>query len=161
MGINLGGNILYIKRSSGLVPMYSNSGFNSSSLGILAGGVGGYDSYSGMKESQSSKVICIKNMVTMKELEDEDEYDDLYYDVMEECKNYGKVNTIKIPRPEGAGVMVPGLGKVFVEYMTRDGAAFARDVSYIFNNRIFMVNLSMEGMLRSFSIQKTCLRKTN
>jgi hypothetical protein len=130
MGINLGGNILYIKRSSGLVPMYSSSSFTTSGgLGILSGGTGGsYDSYSG-KESQASKVICVKNMVTMKELEDDDEFDDLYDDVLHECKNYGKVNSVKIPRPDPQGVVVSGLGKVFVEYTTRDGATFARDVN--------------------------------
>jgi hypothetical protein len=130
MGINVQGNILYIKRSSGLVPMYASSSFNTSNLGVLGGGVGNSYSESGNREGVASKVICIKNMVTMKELEDDEEYDDLYYDVMEECKNYGKVNSVKIPRPEGQGVLVSGLGKVFVEYMTRDGATFARDVIF-------------------------------
>ena len=47
---------------------------------------------------------------------------------MEECKNYGKVMSIKIPRPEQDGTIVSGIGKVFVEFATRDGANFAREV---------------------------------
>ncbi len=136
MGINLHGNILYIKRSSGLVPTYSiSSGTPVSSLGILTSGMNvninssSYmtaDDYVKFRENTVSKVIVIKNMVTMKELEDDDEYDELYDDVLEECKNYGKVVGVKIPRPE-EGISVSGLGKVFVEYATRDGASFAKE----------------------------------
>lgn len=137
MGINFGGNILYIKRSSGLVPVYSvsSNASASSSLGILANGFalssqnGSYvsaDEYAKYKEMNPSKVICIKNMCSMKELEDEEEYEDLYDDVMDECKNYGKVVTVRIPKYEG-NYNVPGLGKVFVEYLSRDGAAFAKE----------------------------------
>ena len=143
MGINLQGNILYIKRSSGLVPVYSISSSGShSSLGILTSGSNvnlgitgninpnnsymNAEDYIKFRESTPSKVIMIKNMCTMKELEDDDEYDDLYDDVLEECKNYGKVISVKIPRYEGSH-NVPGLGKVFVEYYTREGAAFAKE----------------------------------
>lgn len=161
MGINLQGNILYIKRSSGLVPVYSiNSSMASSSLGILANGFtmanpsgsGSYvsaDEYAKYKELNPSKVICIKNMCSMKELEDDDEYDDLYDDVMEECKNYGKVVTVRIPRYEG-NYNVPGLGKVFVEYCSRDGAAFAKE--YLngknFHGRIVEVVYHPEDMFK-------------
>lgn len=136
MGINLQGNILYVKRSSGLVPVYSvgsmGSG-SSSGLGVLTNGSMNINmsstaqtDYTRVKETTPSKVICIKNMCTLKELEDDDDYDDLYDDVMEECKDYGKVISVKIPRPE-ANETVQGLGKVFVEYFTRDGAAFAKE----------------------------------
>ena len=68
-------------------------------------------------------------MVDIKELDDDDEYDDIYYDVMEECKIYGKIVTVKIPRPEHDGTLISGIGKVFVEYTNRDGASFAKDVN--------------------------------
>lgn len=134
MGINLQGNILYIKRSSGLVPMYNittTGGYNSG-LGVLGGNTNNQftsaSEYIKQRENTISKVICVRNMVTLKELEDVDDYEELYDDVKEECKNYGKIMSIKIPRPEGKGVLVSGLGKVFIEYMNRDGAVFARDV---------------------------------
>ena len=132
MGINLQGNILYIKRSSGLVPTYSSTtGVQPSSLGILTSGMSQYmsvEDYARYRESNASKILCIKNMVDIKELEDDDEYDEIYYDVMEECKIYGKIVTVKIPRPEHDGTLVSGIGKVFVEYTNRDGASFAKDV---------------------------------
>jgi hypothetical protein len=136
MGINLQGNILYIKRSSGLVPTYNfSSKSKTSSLGVLGSNGHQYmtaEDYMMARESNPSNVICCKNMVTMKELEDDEEYDEIYDDVWEECQNYGKVISIKIPRPEGKGVIVPGIGKVFVEFATKDGASFARDVSNSF-----------------------------
>ena len=136
MGINLKGNILYIKRSSGLVPTYSVSGGAApTSLGILTNGLGSApqqqymtaEDYVKFRENTSSQVICIRNMVNLKDLQDEDEYDDLMEDVREECKIYGKVLDVKIPRPETPGEIVPGLGKIFVEYATRDGASFAKE----------------------------------
>ena len=137
MGINLNGNILYIKRSSGLVPTYSvGGGATSTSLGILTnGGLSANpqqqymtaEDYVKFRENTSSKVICIRNMVNLKDLEDDDEYDDLIEDVREECKIYGKIVEVKIPRNENPGEMVSGLGKIFVEYVTRDGAAFAKE----------------------------------
>jgi hypothetical protein len=135
MGINLQGNILYIKRSSGLVPMYniSTTGGYNSGLGVLGGNSSNqYTSasdYVKQRENTISKVICVRNMVSIKELEDDDDYEELCDDVREECKNYGKIVSTKIPRPEGKGVPVSGLGKVFIEYMNRDGAVFARDVN--------------------------------
>lgn len=140
MGINLQGNILYIKRSSGLVPMYniSTTGGYNSGLGLLGSGVGNSqytsaEDYVRRRENTISKVICVRNMVSLKELEDDDEYEDLCDDVRDECKNYGKVVSIKIPRPEGKGVLISGLGKVYVEYISRDGATFARDVTTLLN----------------------------
>ena len=142
MGINLQGNILYIKRSSGLVPTYSVTGHNNnnpaSSLGLLTNGMSNTnhnnqnsqymtaEDYVKFRENTSSKVICIRNMVNLKDLEDEDEYDDLICDVREECKDFGKVLEVKIPRSEIPGEIVSGLGKIFVEFATRDGAVFAK-----------------------------------
>ncbi len=153
MGINLQGNILYIKRSSGLVPVYSiTSSGNPSSLGILTSGnfsVTSADEYTKFKETTPSKVICIKNMCTLKELEDDDEYEDFYDDVMEECKCYAKIISVRIPRPEESE-NVPGLGKVFVECYTREGAAFAKEHlnGKSFHGRIVEVVFHPEDMFR-------------
>ena len=163
MGINLGGNIIYVKRSSGLVPTYSTSSNSASStgLGILTSGINASNTSSSnapyvnaeefirIRENTPSKVICIKNMCTLKELEDEYDYDDLYDSVMEECKIYAKVISIKIPRPEH-GMNVQGLGKVFVEYFTRDGAAFAKEHlnGKSFKGRIVEVVYHPEEMYR-------------
>lgn len=163
MGLNLQGNIIYIKRSSGLVPIYSLTGASNSNLGILGTGSNSgtqnthsnlsqtmsAEEYLKLRETTPSKVILIKNMCTMKELEDDDEYDDLYDDVLEECKNYGKVIQVKIPRAEG-NLSISGLGKVFVEYYTREGAAFAKEHlnGKSFHGRIVEVVYHPEDMFR-------------
>jgi RNA recognition motif-containing protein len=144
MGMNLMGNTLYIRRSAGIMPVYSITSTTSSStningninlsmttmnfnpMGTTSGIPSSNDEIIKQRENNPSKVICFKNMINLKEIEDEDEYDDLYDDVMEECKNYGKVIQVKIPRPDSHET-ITGLGKVFVEYATRDGAAFAKE----------------------------------
>jgi splicing factor U2AF subunit len=164
MGINLQGNILYIKRSSGLVPTYSitpNTNNPPSSLGILTNGISNNkptnnqqymtaEDYVKFRENTSSKVICIRNMVNIKDLEDEDEYDDLICDVREECKDFGKVLEVKIPRNENPGEMVSGLGKIFVEFATRDGAVFAKQNlnGKTFNGRFVEVVFHPEELWR-------------
>lgn len=50
-------------------------------------------------------------MVTPDELKDEEEYEDIFDDIREECGKYGAVKSLEIPRPI-EGVDVPGCGKV-------------------------------------------------
>lgn len=50
-------------------------------------------------------------MVTPDELKDEEEYEDIFDDIREECGKYGVVKSLEIPRPI-EGVDVPGCGKV-------------------------------------------------
>jgi len=64
-------------------------------------------------------------------LEIDEEYNDLLADVKEECEKYGKVLSLKAPRPIG-GQMLPGVGKIFVEYSTIDEAKEARRVNLLF-----------------------------
>ena len=64
---------------------------------------------------QPTEVLCLLNMVTPDELQDEEEYEDILEDIREECGKYGAVRSVEIPRPV-PGVDVPGLGKVFVEF---------------------------------------------
>ncbi|RWS28228.1 splicing factor U2AF 50 kDa subunit-like protein [Leptotrombidium deliense] len=64
---------------------------------------------------QPTEVLCLMNMVTPEELQDEEEYDDIVEDIRDECSKYGNVRSLEIPRPI-EGVEVPGLGKIFVEF---------------------------------------------
>lgn len=65
--------------------------------------------------ADATEVLCLMNMITPEELEDEEEYDDIFEDVKEECGKYGSVKSLEIPRPI-KGVEVPGVGKIFVEF---------------------------------------------
>ena len=83
-----------------------------------------------------TEILCLLNMVTEDELQDDDEYEgsfrifwlflnswnefkiifsiklkEILEDVKEECNKYGNVKSIEIPRPI-SGVDVPGVGKV-------------------------------------------------
>lgn len=72
----------------------------------------------GAGEAPATEVLCLLNMVTEEELEDEEEYDEILEDVKEECNKYGQVKSIEIPRPI-TGVDVPGVGKIFVEFTSK------------------------------------------
>lgn len=67
----------------------------------------------------ATEVLCLLNMVTEDELVDDDEYDDILEDIKSECGKYGAVKSVEIPRPI-SGVEVPGVGKIFVEYHSKN-----------------------------------------
>ena len=61
-------------------------------------------------------------------MEIDEEYEEIKEDVREECEKYGKVESIKIPRPVKGKTDIPGLGKIFLEYSTLEEAKNARKV---------------------------------
>lgn len=66
-------------------------------------------------EVQPTNVLCLMNMVSAEELEDDEDYDEIFDDIREECSKYGQIHSLHIPRPS-TDEPVPGVGKVFVEY---------------------------------------------
>jgi len=68
-----------------------------------------------------SEVVCFLQMVTEADLIDETEYNGIIEDIQEETSKFGKVANVVIPRPN-AGRKVSGVGKVFVEMATIEGA---------------------------------------
>eukprot|EP01018_Ginkgo_biloba_P026379 Gb_16437 [translate_table: standard] len=73
-----------------------------------------------------TKVVCLTQVVNVDELLDDQEYEDIYEDMKEECGKYGVITTLAMPRPKSTGEEVPGVGKVFVEYADTQGAAKAK-----------------------------------
>lgn len=65
-----------------------------------------------------TEVLCLMNMVEASELMDDEEYEDILEDIVDECSKHGIVKSIEIPRPlkSDPEAHVPGLGKVFVEF---------------------------------------------
>lgn len=49
-------------------------------------------------------------------------------DVKDECEKFGKVVSIKIPRPKDVAGNAPELGKIFVEFANVEEAKTARKV---------------------------------
>ena len=74
-----------------------------------------------------STVVSFDQMgVTAEELADDEEYENIMEDMQEECGKHGKIVAVVIPRPSKDGSDVPGIGKVFVQYESVDGAMAAR-----------------------------------
>ena len=55
----------------------------------------------------------------------DEEYNDILEDIRDECSKFGTIKIVVIPRPE-YGVIVPGVGKIFVEYEKTQEARTAR-----------------------------------
>ena len=83
-----------------------------------------------------STVVAFSNMgLTVEELADDEEYENIMEDMQEECGKHGEISTVIIPRPAKDGdASAPGIGKVFVQYISVDAAMKARDA---LNNRKF------------------------
>ena len=81
-----------------------------------------------------SRAIVLSNMVTDAQLMDDQEYNDILEDVLEECKTFGEVLEVFIPRPGGSETTVQGLGKIFVHYESLESALKAKQALH---NRMF------------------------
>ncbi|KAI9482543.1 hypothetical protein BDB00DRAFT_775367 [Zychaea mexicana] len=79
---------------------------------------------SGVKDDEATRVLQLMNMVTPEELEDDEEFQDIWEDIAEECSKFGVVLDMKIPRPQ-SGQNVVGLGKIFVRFENQDQALSA------------------------------------
>ncbi|CAH0476823.1 unnamed protein product [Peronospora belbahrii] len=107
-GLSIGGILLSVQRQ----PLSSEA-----ALGVLPGTVPN-------PEDQPSAVLKMANMVSVDELKDDEEYADLAEDVEEECKRFGNVTRLEIPRPKD-GEEVPGLGCIYVCFGKEEDAASA------------------------------------
>ena len=47
-----------------------------------------------------TRVLSLRNIVTLKDSKDTVVFSDLYSDIMDKCSQFGKVLEIKIPRPK-------------------------------------------------------------
>ncbi|XP_065026735.1 splicing factor U2af large subunit B-like isoform X2 [Musa acuminata AAA Group] len=76
--------------------------------------------------SLPTKVVCLTQVVSPDELNDDEEYEDIMEDMRAEGGKYGKLVNVVIPRPVPNGEPAPGVGKVFLEYADIDGSTKAR-----------------------------------
>ncbi|KAJ5809343.1 uncharacterized protein N7503_001561 [Penicillium pulvis] len=77
------------------------------------------------QDMETGRVLQLLNMVTVDELLDNDDYEEILEDVTEECGKYGKVLSLKIPRPSGGSRSTSGVGKIFVKFDTEQSATNA------------------------------------
>lgn len=69
-----------------------------------------------------TRILVLMNMVTPEELNDPEEYQDIKADIGEECKKFGQIRDLHIPRSGE-----PGCGRVIVAYDAVEGAKRAND----------------------------------
>eukprot|EP00736_Rhodelphis_marinus_P005695 Rmarinus@m.1825 len=91
---------------------------------------------------ETSKVICMREMVTLEELEDPEEYEDIVEDIREELSKYGAVCQVVVPKPGESGC-----GKVFVEFSNNQEAQVAQEAlaGRRFSNRTVEANFYPES----------------
>lgn len=135
-GIKIGDRQLAVRRHTPSASMGTDTGMAAFGLGsamgstlsnsIMGGSLG--NTYGpAATDSNATNVLLLKQMVTVKELQDDEEYGEIVEDVRDECTKYGTVKSITIPRPGKDDAEVPGLGMVFVEFDAADQAKTARD----------------------------------
>ncbi|KAJ5404150.1 hypothetical protein N7509_004021 [Penicillium cosmopolitanum] len=77
------------------------------------------------QDMETGRVLQLLNMVTVDELLDDDDYEEILEDVGEECSKYGKVLSLKVPRPSGGSRQTSGVGKIYVKFDTEQSATSA------------------------------------
>ena len=70
-------------------------------------------------QQQPTTVVELKQMLTLEDLTDDAEYEDILEDTREECASFGTLKNIIIPRSG------PGATKIFLEYLTVEDAGSA------------------------------------
>ncbi len=63
-----------------------------------------------------SRVVQFLNMISVEDLNEEDEIYKVKDDILTECKSYGEIISIEIPRPDDHGIASFGVGKIFVKF---------------------------------------------
>ena len=62
-----------------------------------------------------SRVIQFINMISYEDLLEEDEIIRVKDDILQECKSFGEIISIEIPKPDDNGVATFGVAKIFVK----------------------------------------------
>ncbi|KAK9681919.1 hypothetical protein RND81_10G036900 [Saponaria officinalis] len=75
-----------------------------------------------------TKILCLSQVVTVDELRDDNEYEEILEDMRDECAKFGVLVNIIIPRPNTEGELLPGVGKVFLEYADTVASANAKNM---------------------------------
>ena len=85
-----------------------------------------------------SRIVCLKNMLVLENLKSRQEFYDVEEDVYEECRKFGRIRSILIPKPAhmnfkklplhiqfqkyGTFLMNDGAGKIYVKFERSESA---------------------------------------
>lgn len=76
--------------------------------------------------SRPTKILCLTEVVSVDELKDDDEYQEILDDMRQESGKFGALINVIIPRPSLTGEVTPGVGKVFLEFADTNASERAR-----------------------------------
>ncbi|WOL13342.1 splicing factor U2af large subunit B isoform X2 [Canna indica] len=98
-------------------------------LALQSGGISSYAAIGLVANTAielPTKVLCLTEVVSMAELRDDEEYKEIVEDMREESEKFGSLVNLVIPRPSLTGELIPGVGKVFLEYANIADSARAK-----------------------------------
>lgn len=75
-----------------------------------------------------TRILCFVNIAKGIDLENEDEYNNLKEDIIEECNCFGRVVSAFIPRNDVEDNPSPGMGNIYCEFQSREEAKEVRRV---------------------------------
>lgn len=108
----------------------SDGGLNSTSiislLGITGKAVNQNILNQAFRVSPPSRVLCLKGILNIDDLEVDEEYNEIIEDLREELETYGEILSLKIPRPIDEKKDLPGLRNVYILYKTVEEVTKAR-----------------------------------
>ncbi|KAL6544790.1 hypothetical protein OROMI_023652 [Orobanche minor] len=87
---------------------------------------GGVGSVVNVEVEFPTKILCLTGVVTVDELLDDGEYEEILEDMKEECQKFGELIDVVIPRPIPNAAHSEGIGKVFLEYSDTAGCTKAK-----------------------------------
>lgn len=90
----------------------------------------------------ATSVLCLMNMITVDELRDDEEYEDILEDVKEECGKLGQLVSLEIPRPRPGVDDGEGIGKIYVEFASQTDCQNAANAlsGRKFSNRVVVTS---------------------
>lgn len=77
-------------------------------------------------DAKVSRVICLSNMTTEEDLQDDESYQELLEDVIDECSLHAKIGSVVIPRAASEQFPSHLIGKIFVFVNDEEGAKSLR-----------------------------------
>ncbi|KAA3469691.1 splicing factor U2af large subunit B-like isoform X8 [Gossypium australe] len=73
-----------------------------------------------------TKIVCLTQAISEDDLRDDEEYGDIVEDMRQEGGKHGALVNVVIPCPNPNGESLPGVGKVFLEYLDVEGSRKAQ-----------------------------------
>ncbi|XP_075666483.1 splicing factor U2af large subunit A-like isoform X2 [Castanea sativa] len=136
-GLKMGDKILTVRRATAslgqskteqeMILAQAQQHITMHKMALIAGGLNLPGVAPVANAEPATKVLCLTEAITVEQLRNDQEYEEISEDMRDECSKFGTLVGIIIPRPDQNGDWIPGVGKVFLEYSDISGCANARN----------------------------------